>query len=329
MPGELPSLGLQVRACLKPIVFLIVFCFLSPVSVNSMVLGTFAIYNLKQIETQRLIIRQINSSDEERFVELQTNKAVQTNEDIEPVGELQIRDRFKQLLQSMAGLEQGHDFNEVKAFGFAILDKTSGAVIGFATFDRAWFVNYFYTTTILEPANWNQGFGTEARLEINKFIFRSSRVPGLISLISPLNRISMRVTEKIGFKLIEKIRGRNYQGNVVDWHEYRMANPEMGLSSSQFASVQPRMKFTNDTLLRIRDLKKSSMDYKDAINGIYQILINDKRLMRENSPEFLSFFLEKVDFSSEVDFEVAASETLEEMQYLSLTETQRCQKALR
>jgi [ribosomal protein S5]-alanine N-acetyltransferase len=67
---------------------------------------------------------------------------------------------------------------------------------------------------------WNQGFATEAAIEVRDWAFARMKAPRVISIIDPLNAGAIRVAEKTGMRYVQNVE---YAGK--DCRVYAVSRP--------------------------------------------------------------------------------------------------------
>jgi RimJ/RimL family protein N-acetyltransferase len=156
----------------------------------------------RQLETERLLLRQFRESDLDAFAEICADEEV-----MRYIGEFKPLDRMG-AWRSMA-MHLGHW--QLKGYGmWAVEEKATGRLIGrvglwdpegWAGLEVGW---------MLGRAYWGRGFATEAARASMDAAIRVLGVDHLISVIHPDNAASIRVAERLGerFERTWSLHGR-------------------------------------------------------------------------------------------------------------------------
>ncbi|MFC4723492.1 GNAT family N-acetyltransferase [Geojedonia litorea] len=143
-----------------------------------------------EIQTDRLVLREITFADKDELFELHTDPDVQKHTG-EPVVE-----SLEEIEQSITG--RLHDY---KTYGFgrlAVIEKGTNAFIGWAglaylpEFDK---IDIGYR---LKKKYWGKGYATEASIAIINYAFNVLQLEQIIAIAMPENKASIKVMEKIG-----------------------------------------------------------------------------------------------------------------------------------
>lgn len=144
------------------------------------------------LETSRLLLRPLVSSDLDSFAEIVADPKVQ-----EFLGGPQDRKTAWWTMARILGHEalRGWSHN-------AIIKKSTGELIGRSGLWEPLGWPGIEVGWILASAHWNQGYATEAALTWKTWAFNTLGLNELISVIEPGNTRSIRVAERIGHRLL-------------------------------------------------------------------------------------------------------------------------------
>ncbi len=147
------------------------------------------------LETERLLLREFDEGDLATFFILGSDPAI-IRWTGDPGGGFANLERAAQVLQS-------HPLADYRTHGFgrwACVEKSTGAVIGFAGLKRLpelgeVDIGYRFLTT-----HWGRGLATESARAVLAHGFAQLGLPRIIGLVEPDNVASARVLEKLGMR---------------------------------------------------------------------------------------------------------------------------------
>lgn len=153
--------------------------------------------NQPTIETARLILRSMKSTDLDELLLIFTDPNVMASFDSAPFNREQMA----------LWLQRNLDHQAKYGYGlYSVILKSNGHLIGDCGLEvmevdgtQAAELGYDFRSD-----HWNQGFATEAAAAVRDFAFNVLGLPQLISLIRVKNIASQRVAEKIGMKRISE-----------------------------------------------------------------------------------------------------------------------------
>lgn len=167
--------------------------------------------NLKELQSDRLVLRQINSQDAEALFEIYSNKEVMLYFDD--------RNAFENMSEAgeMAkGYEEGLKNKQEMRWG--IVQKETGKLIGtcgfhaISDYDKRVEIGYD-----LNREYWGQKIMTEALSLIIAFAFEASDVNRIEAFVEPPNTGSRVLLEKLGFTLEGTLRQHEMcRGELID-----------------------------------------------------------------------------------------------------------------
>lgn len=168
------------------------------------------------LESQRLVLRELNPSDAEPFFRARSDPKVMQYMDIEPYHSIE---ETGQAIQNFNA-----SFRKQEALYWAITLKESGLFIGAAGYWRI--IKPHFRAELgyqLLPEWWNQGYMREALRSIIRFGFEVMELHSIEANVNPQNLPSIRLLEKLGF-----VREGNYkenyyfQGKFLDTFTYSL-----------------------------------------------------------------------------------------------------------
>ncbi|HEY69262.1 MAG TPA: GNAT family N-acetyltransferase [Anaerolineae bacterium] len=150
------------------------------------------------IETPRLILRPMETSDLEALLEIFGDPKVVASFDTEPFDRKQVQ----------RWMQPNLEHQETYGYGlFSVIEKAEGMLIGDCGLEHM----HLHGEPVTELGydfrsdRWNQGYATEAASAVRDYAFGELGIPSLISLIRVGNQASRRVAEKVGMRLMEEI----------------------------------------------------------------------------------------------------------------------------
>lgn len=154
------------------------------------------------VETERLILRRFQQSDFEVYASMMADPEVVRHLGGETAG----RDEAWRHLAMLAGHWQ------LKGFGhWAVEVRDTGRFIGRVGlwYPEGW--PEHEVGWVIAPDHWGRGYAVEAARPALHHAFETLRLAHVISLITPANRRSIRVAEKLGGHLEKRdtFRGRD------------------------------------------------------------------------------------------------------------------------
>lgn len=121
------------------------------------------------------------------------------------------------------------------ALGFgawAIIQKSSGALIGFGGLSRSPTLRKTNLICVLAREAWHQGFALESCMAAIRYAFMVAGLPQLLLFADPDNRDSIRLIDKLGARFVETVDIRGL-GRLV----YAIERPESGQNRALDLSV--------------------------------------------------------------------------------------------
>ena len=168
------------------------------------------------IETERLILREIQPDDADGIFELDSNAIVHKYLGNNPIHTL---DEAKSIVKFI--IEQYHQ----RGIGrFAAIEKSTGNFIGwsglkFNTGDKEVLGekrDFYDIGYRLIPKYWGNGYATESAIAALEFGFKKLKLPVIYGAAEIGNIASNRVLKKIGLHYTEQFL---YEGEMINWYE--------------------------------------------------------------------------------------------------------------
>lgn len=173
--------------------------------------------NIK-LETKRLILREVLSTDVDKLFELDSNPNVQKF-----VGNITVKDKaeVEKLIQN---LQQQYVENGIARW--AVIEKETGELIGWSGIklikEPMNNHNNFYELGYRFIENyWGKGFATETTIPLVDYAFENLKAENIYAICDVENKGSKNVLEKTGLKLIETF---NYRDKEHNW--FKMTKTE-------------------------------------------------------------------------------------------------------
>jgi RimJ/RimL family protein N-acetyltransferase len=165
--------------------------------------------NIK-LETKRLILREVLSTDVDKLFELDSNPNVQKY-----VGNIPVKDKteVEKLIQN---LQQQYIENGIARW--AVIEKETGELIGWSGIklikEPMNNHNNFYELGYRFIENyWGKGFATETTIPLVDYAFENLKAENIYAICDAENIGSKNVLEKTGLKLIETFNHRDKEHN--------------------------------------------------------------------------------------------------------------------
>ena len=163
------------------------------------------------IETERLILRELQAKDLQAWFDMDSNPEVHKYLGNLPVKNMvQIENAFQSILQQYAENGIGR---------LATIEKSSGNFIGwsglkFITEEENNHINFYDVGYRLHPKYWGKGYATESCKASLKYGFMALHANEIIGRANEENIASRRALEKCGLKFLEKFMWKDIQ---CDW----------------------------------------------------------------------------------------------------------------
>lgn len=177
-------------------------------------------------KTERLILREIESTDENDLFEMDSDPAVHLyieNKPVQSIGEITkvIEMLKKQYLKN--GIAR-----------WAVVDKVTNECVGWSGlkyFNQPLnkHNNFYELGYRFKKKHWGKGFATESSIAILNYGFQKFKIDSVFAITDQQNTNSKNVLTKLGFNFIETF---DYDGTPTDWFELKKINWEAKKSGS-------------------------------------------------------------------------------------------------
>lgn len=152
------------------------------------------------IETEKLILRELRSTDAEAYFKMDSNSDVHTYLGNHPMQTLE------QANEAIAFVQQQYIENKIGRW--AVIEKSSGEFAGWSGLKlvkESWnnHTHYYDVGYRLHPGYWGKGYATESAMAALEYGFNTMCLPEIIGTANVENKASRRVLEKCGLKFIE------------------------------------------------------------------------------------------------------------------------------
>lgn len=165
------------------------------------------------IETERLILREIQSADIEGMLELDSDPEVHRY-----LGDAPVTDR-ERIAEVINFIRQQYIDNGIGRW--AVIDKTTNQFIGWAGLKFVsetinGHTDYYDLGFRIIRKFWNKGFATEASVGLLNYAFKTLNADAVYALVDCDNIASNKVLKKVGLNFKEKF---NLDGIMHNWYE--------------------------------------------------------------------------------------------------------------
>ena len=169
-----------------------------------------------QIETERLILRELRLSDLDGMFELDSNPLVHKYLGNKPV---KTKDESLNIIESVRKQYQERGIGR-----WAAIEKSSGAFIGWSglrlntEFNMNGFTKYYDVGYRLIPKFWGKGYATEPGKAAIEYAFKKLKLPELCATTEINNQASHHVLLKLGLTYVEDFYFEQEQLNLRWYH---------------------------------------------------------------------------------------------------------------
>ena len=172
------------------------------------------------IETERLILRELEYADENDLFEMDSDPEVHLYIENNPVKSI---DEIQKVIEMLK-----KQYRENGIARWAVVDKLTNECIGWSGlkyFDEPLNnQNNFYELGYrFKKKHWGKGFATESSIAILDYGFKNLNTDTIFAITDPKNVNSKKVLTKLGFDLQETF---DYEGDPTDWFELKKSTWE-------------------------------------------------------------------------------------------------------
>lgn len=169
------------------------------------------------LETDRLILRELQLSDAEAFFAMDSNPKVHQYLWNKPV------QKTEEIIEIIDFVRKQYIDNGIGRF--AMISKETNEFMGWAglkfnTEEVNKKVNFYDIGYRLDEKFWKKGYASEATLAWQKYAFETMNIKALEAAAHSENAASNRILQKIGMQMTE-----TYLEDGVSWNWYQMENP--------------------------------------------------------------------------------------------------------
>lgn len=171
-------------------------------------------------ETERLIIRELEHTDENDLFEMDADPEVHLYIENKPVKSI---DEVKRAIEMLK-----KQYKENGIARWAVVDKVSNECIGWS--GLKYFKeplnnhsNFYELGYRFKKKHWGKGFATESAIAILDYGFKNLNIDSIFAITDPKNINSKKVLAKLGFDHQETF---DYEGDLTDWFELKKKNWE-------------------------------------------------------------------------------------------------------
>lgn len=167
------------------------------------------------IETERLIIRELEYADEKDLFEMDSDPEVHLFIENNPVKSID------EITKVIGMLKVQYKENGIARW--AVVDKLTNECVGWS--GLKYFNeplnnhhNFYELGYRFKKKHWGKGFATESSNAILEYGFKNLNVDSIFAITDPKNLNSKKVLSKLGFTLEETF---DYDGDMTDWFELK------------------------------------------------------------------------------------------------------------
>lgn len=154
--------------------------------------------HIPSIETERLLLRPWTLGDGQAWFDiLREPDILQYFPNPEPPERVKAEAYITHHLAHWTQYGYGH---------WAIVTPGDGRIIGWCGLEHLSELDEVEVAYLLSRGAWGRGYASEAARAAIEFGFEKAGVPGIIGLVDPENHASIRVLEKCGLRLADRIR---------------------------------------------------------------------------------------------------------------------------
>ncbi|MCD0473822.1 GNAT family N-acetyltransferase [Flavobacterium sp. EDS] len=171
-------------------------------------------------ETERLILRELEYTDENDLFEMDSDPEVHLYIENNPVKEISEITKVIEMLKKQ--------YQENGIARWAVVDKQTNECVGWSGlkyFNESLnkHNNFYELGYRFKKKHWGKGFATEAAIAILNYGFSNLKVDSVFAITDPNNSNSKKVLTKLGFDFQETF---DYEGDMTDWFELKKINWE-------------------------------------------------------------------------------------------------------
>ena len=166
-------------------------------------------------ETERLILRELEYTDENDLFEMDSDPEVHLFIENNPVESIDEITKVIEMLKKQ--------YKENGIARWAVIDKLTNECIGWSGlkyFNQPLnkHNNFYELGYRFKKKHWGKGFATESSIAILDYGFTNLNVDKIFAITDPKNVNSKKVLFKLGFEFQETF---DYEGDLTDWFELK------------------------------------------------------------------------------------------------------------
>jgi len=167
------------------------------------------------IETERLILRELEYTDDKDLFEMDSDPEVHLFIENNPVKSIDEITKVIEMLKVQ--------YNENGIARWAVVDKSTNECIGWSGlkyFNQPLnnHNNFYELGYRFKRKHWGKGFATESSNAILDYGFKNLNTDTIYAITDPKNENSKKVLTKLGFDFKETF---DYEGDPTDWFELK------------------------------------------------------------------------------------------------------------
>ena len=167
------------------------------------------------IETERLILRELEYTDEKDLFEMDSDPEVHLFIENNPVKSI---DEITKVIEMFKV-----QYNENGIARWAVVDKLTNECVGWSGlkyFNQPLnnHSNFYELGYRFKKKHWGKGFATESSNAILDYGFKNLNTDTIYAITDPKNENSKKVLTKLGFDFKETF---DYEGDPTDWFELK------------------------------------------------------------------------------------------------------------
>lgn len=167
------------------------------------------------VETERLILRELEYTDENDLFEMDSDPEVHLFIENNPVKSIEEITKVIEMLKKQ--------YKENGIARWAVIDKLTNECIGWSGlkyFNQPLnkHNNFYELGYRFKKKHWGKGFATESSIAILDYGFANLNVDKIFAITHPKNANSKKVLSKLGFEFQETF---DYEGDPTDWFELK------------------------------------------------------------------------------------------------------------
>lgn len=167
------------------------------------------------IETERLILRELEYTDENDLFEMDSDPEVHLYIENNPVKTIE------EIQKAITMLKKQYEENGIARW--AVVDKLTNECIGWSGlkyFNQPLnnHNNFYELGYRFKKKQWGKGYATESSEAILDYGFKNLETDSIFAITDPKNENSKKVLTKLGFNFKETF---DYDGDPTDWFELK------------------------------------------------------------------------------------------------------------